>query len=157
MVRRRPTKRGKYEPFRSIGILDSGHCPTQNLLTNPHAMDSILVVEDEPLILELITDALEMYGYRVRAFASADLAWQFIQESGHLPRLLITDLRMPGQMDGLELAKRLRDSDAQVPIVVASGFHPAARELHSLNVHWLIKPFAIEQLHTICRKLAPLP
>lgn len=127
------------------------------ILTNPHAMDSILVVEDEPLILELITDALEMYGYRVRAFGSADFAWQFIQQSGYPPRLLITDLRMPGHIDGLELAKRLRDADAEVPIVVASGFHPAARELHSLNVHWLIKPFEIEQLHTICRKLAPPP
>lgn len=120
-------------------------------------MDSILVVEDELLILELLADALEMYGYRVRAFESADLAWQFIQESGQPPRLLITDLRMPGRIDGLELAKRLRGSYAGVPIVIASGFHPAARELHSLNVHWLIKPFEIEQLHTICRKLAPLP
>lgn len=119
-------------------------------------MDSIVVVEDEPLILELITDVLEEQGYLVYAFESADLAWQMIQESRFSPRLLITDLRMPGQIDGLELAKRLRNFDADVPVVVASGFHPDARELLSLNVHWLIKPFQIEQLNAICRKLAPI-
>lgn len=120
-------------------------------------MDSILVVEDEPMILELITDALEMYGYKVRAFADADTAWGFVQSSGYPPRLLITDLRMPGHMDGLELAKQLRAEQPDVPIIVASGFHPTAKDLHSLNVYWLLKPFDIDQLLAICQKLAPLP
>lgn len=118
-------------------------------------MNSILVVEDEPMILELMTDALSFFGYNVRGFADADGAWGFVQDSAYPPRLLITDLIMPGQMDGLDLVKRLRTSNPDMPIIVASGFHPAVKDLHSLNIFWLLKPFDIDQLHAICQKLAP--
>ncbi|MQQ34693.1 response regulator [Pseudomonas sp. SZ57] len=56
---------------------------------------------------------------------------------------------MPGSIDGLELVQRLHDLLAQVPIVVASGFHAAANTLDYDHVHWLSKPFTLTQLQAI--------
>lgn len=119
-------------------------------------MDSILVVEDEEIILGLITDVLEMYGYKVRSFVDADTAWEFIRAQDYPPRLLITDLRMPGEIDGVELVKRVQEMQPQTPILVASGYHGDSGVLNNPRIYWLPKPFSIDQLHDICQKLAPL-
>ncbi|TDV62611.1 response regulator [Pseudomonas sp. LP_7_YM] len=119
-------------------------------------MDSIIVVEDEQLILELVVDVLEMYGYKVRPFHDADEAWCFIRDCNYPPRLLITDLNMPGKIDGVELIRRVLDVQPQMPVIVASGFHSASEDIADQSVFWLPKPFNIDQLHSICIKLAPL-
>lgn len=116
-------------------------------------MDSILVVEDEELILDLVTEALEMYGYRVTPFKSADAAWSFIESCGYSPVLLITDLQMPGELDGVELVRRVQQAKPLTPVVVASGYHSSAEALANHPVFWLPKPFEIEELHAACRKL----
>ena len=118
-------------------------------------MDSILVVEDEELILGLVTEVLEMYGYTVTRFNSADAAWSFIESCGYPPRLAINDQRMLGRIDGIELVKRLQQAQPQTPVVVASGYHSSAEALMDYKVYWLPKPFEIDQLHANCRKLAP--
>jgi CheY-like chemotaxis protein len=92
-------------------------------------MDSILVVEDEELILHLVTEVLEMYGYMVTPFNSADAAWSFIESCGYPPRLVITDLQMPGEIDGIELVKRLQQTQPHTPVVVASCYHSSTEAL----------------------------
>lgn len=119
-------------------------------------MDSIIVVEDEQQILELMVDILEMYGYKVRAFSNADAAWRYIDaHSGEL-KLLITDLRMPGDIDGVDLVQRVHEKFPKTPVVVASGFHSESDSLYGDRVFWLPKPFTIDELHVTCQQLAPL-
>lgn len=120
-------------------------------------MNSIIVVEDEELILDLMVDVLELYGYRVRPFPEADSAWRFIQSCDYELRLLITDLKMPGSIDGVELVKRVHQVQPKLPVIVASGFHGGSDELSSEGVFWLPKPFNIDQLHAICQQHAPIP
>lgn len=119
-------------------------------------MDFIIVVEDEPLILDMYIEVLEMTGYKVRAFPNADLAWNYISGSGYLPRMLITDLRMPGKIDGAQLVQRVRLISPKTPIVIASGYHDAADLLCDRKNHWLSKPFGIDELQGICKTLAPI-
>ncbi|MCF5669009.1 response regulator [Pseudomonas marginalis] len=118
-------------------------------------MDSILVVEDEQLILDIVAEVLEMEGYRVAAFKNADAAWSFIESCGYPPRLLITDLQMPGLIDGVELVKRVHGTHPTTPVIVASGYHPLSKNLLDQQIFWLSKPYEIEQLCAICRKFAP--
>lgn len=120
-------------------------------------MDSIIVVEDEPIILELVTDVLQEYGYPVRPFECADHAWAFIQRCEYQPRLLITDLQMQGKIDGVELVKRVHLVQPQLPVIIASGFHAASIDVADEYVFWLPKPFNIQQLSNICGRLAPSP
>lgn len=120
-------------------------------------MDSIVVVEDEPQILELLTDILEMYGYRVLPFPNADLAWRYFQDRREAPQLLITDLNMPGQIDGVGLVERVHRKFPTVPIVVASGYHIDSDSLHIDRVFWLTKPFTVDQVSDTCQMLVPQP
>ena len=121
------------------------------------AMETIVVVEDETLVLELLVEILEDFGYHVRAFATADEAWQHIVNRPFPLKLLITDLQMPGEIDGVELVNRVHTRNPETPVIVASGFHGAANSLCDKKVHWLGKPFSMDKLKGICEKLAPPP
>lgn len=85
-------------------------------------MSTIILVEDEQDIMTIMVEVLEMDGHKIKAFCEADSAWNHIQHNGFDADLLITDLRMPGSIDGLQLVHRLHDLLPQIPVVVASGF-----------------------------------
>lgn len=119
-------------------------------------MDSIIVVEDEELILEPMVDILEIYGYKVKAFLNAGSAWDYIDGNSSELKLLITDLRMPGDINGVGLVQRVHEKFPQMPIVVASGYHSESDSLHINQVFWLPKPFTLDELHLTCQQLAPL-
>lgn len=80
----------------------------------------ILVVEDEVLIRMMLSDLLRDAGYETVEAASADEGLQ-IMLTGRRLDLLITDVRMPGEIDGSELATRWKQLDASRPIIMASG------------------------------------
>jgi DNA-binding NtrC family response regulator len=116
-------------------------------------MSSIILVEDEPDILMLMTAVLELDGHQVKAFPEADSAWNHIQQCGFDADLLITDLRMPGTIDGLQLVHNVHDLLPLFPVMVVSGFHASSESLDSDHVCWLQKPFALERLLELCHQL----
>ena len=83
--------------------------------------ETILLVDDEPALRDLTAMALQHYGYRVlQAGDSAEAleVWQW-----HAPRiaLLLTDLVMPGNLNGLELAAKLQTEKPSLKIICISG------------------------------------
>jgi DNA-binding NtrC family response regulator len=118
-------------------------------------MSSIILVEDEPAILMLMTEVLEMDGHQVKAFPEADSAWNHIQQRGFDADLLITDLRMPGTIDGLQLVHNVLGLLPLVPVMVVSGFHASSESLDSDHVCWLQKPFTLDRLLKLCRNMTP--
>ena len=78
----------------------------------------ILVVDDEPLIADYLTRILALRGYSARSFTNPHDALAAIQHG--CPRLLITDLRMPG-LSGVELAIRIRESCSECKILLFPG------------------------------------
>ncbi|MEE8225006.1 MAG: response regulator [candidate division NC10 bacterium] len=80
-------------------------------------MATILIVEDNPLNMELTRDVLEAGGYHVRCAASAAEALESLKET--LPHLILMDVQLPG-LDGLEFTRTLkRDARTRGIIVVA--------------------------------------
>lgn len=75
------------------------------------------VIDDDPAVLESVCFLLEIAGYRVAAYASAGA---FLADDVTHPRCLILDQNMP-QMTGLELAGKLRDTGATIPILLITG------------------------------------
>jgi CheY-like chemotaxis protein len=71
-------------------------------------MSVILTVEDETLIRDYLTGVLEDAGYQVISAANADEAIEILESRSDI-RVLITDVTMPGSMDGLPLAAAVRD------------------------------------------------
>jgi CheY-like chemotaxis protein len=81
---------------------------------------SVLVVEDEVLISNLVADVLSASGFVVHEVTTADEALRYI-DSGADIDVLFTDINLPGDMDGAELAERARELRPEMPIVYASG------------------------------------
>jgi CheY-like chemotaxis protein len=81
---------------------------------------SVLVVEDEVLISNLVADVLSASGFVVHEVTTADEALRFIDSDADID-VLFTDINLPGSMNGAELAERARALRPEMPIVYASG------------------------------------
>jgi two-component system, response regulator PdtaR len=81
---------------------------------------TILVVEDEVLVRLMVAERLRGADFHVVEAANADEALAVLQYTKDVA-LIVTDVRMPGSMDGLELAKTVRTVFPQIRIVLTSG------------------------------------
>jgi CheY-like chemotaxis protein len=81
---------------------------------------SVLLVEDEVMISNLVADCLTESGFRVHEVTTADEALRYIR-SGATVDVLFTDINLPGGMNGAELAECARQLRPEMPIVYASG------------------------------------
>lgn len=90
------------------------------------ARPAVLLVEDEAVIRELLALEFEDAGFEVYDAASADEAISMLD--GLSVGVVVTDLRMPGNIDGTGLIQWVRRHRLNVPVVVTSG-HAAAAEL----------------------------
>ena len=108
--------------------------------------ETILVVEDEYLLLGPMTDLLETLDYEVVPATSGDQAIELI-ESGLNFDLLITDVVMPGSFGGFELARRVRAKRADVPVIYLSGYTGfTASEMGEISAPLLQKPAPANEL-----------
>jgi len=78
----------------------------------------ILLVDDEPYWLEILSDILTRWGFRVKTASSASAALSVLLEEEF--QLVITDFEMPW-MNGLELTRRLKNLAAATPVILMSG------------------------------------
>jgi CheY-like chemotaxis protein len=102
-----------------------------------------LAVDDEPLVLMLISMILTARGWRVIQASNGDVA--LARAGGVELDLLITDYEMPG-MNGRSLAHRLCQNDPDLPVLVVSGRPEASDWAEGARHAFLAKPFAIEAL-----------
>jgi CheY-like chemotaxis protein len=115
----------------------------------------ILIVEDEADVRLSAVSAIEAMGYRALEAADASEALELI-ERHHDVDLLLTDVRMPGDMDGAELAFTVRSRWPSVGIVVISGyFDPKVSRLPP-GAGFLSKPYRIAELKGVIEaQMAP--
>jgi DNA-binding NtrC family response regulator len=86
------------------------------------AARTILVVDDEPDILALASAYLQEAGYRSLSAANADIAFIILKQPAIAFDLLITDIIMPGTLDGVSLAVEARRLLPDLPIIYMTGF-----------------------------------
>jgi two-component system, response regulator PdtaR len=80
----------------------------------------VLVVEDEPLVLADAVAIIEDAGYEVIEAENADDAIEILNSRSDI-RVVFTDIEMPGSMDGLKLARVVREKWPPVELIVTSG------------------------------------
>lgn len=83
----------------------------------------VLVVEDEPLLRLLIADELRERGYDVDEAVDGDAALSML--AGDAYDMMLTDVQMPGSLDGVHLAERVRSDWPRTKIIIFSGNMPA--------------------------------
>ena len=104
---------------------------------------TILVVDDEEVVLKSCERVLKPAGYEVSTSTSAQRALQILGDDGRFD-LVITDIKMPG-MDGIEFMKKLREKNPDISVVLITGYpsQESIKEALALRVvDYLPKPFS---------------
>ncbi|KLK93613.1 hypothetical protein AA309_08120 [Microvirga vignae] len=100
----------------------------------------VLVVEDETLVRMFLTDFLDEAGFKVFEAVSADEAMALLQARPDI-QAVITDIEMPGSMNGLELAKLIQERWPGVGVVLSSGRERPGPDDLSDRVAFVSKPY----------------
>lgn len=106
---------------------------------------TILVVEDDASVQNLITTALKMYGYDTLTAGNGQNA--VMQAASHSPDVIFLDLGLP-DMDGVEVIRKVR-SWSDLPIIVISARSEESDKIEALDAgadDYLTKPFSVEEL-----------
>ena len=111
----------------------------------PPPLVRILVIDDEPIVRLDAREILEDAGYVVTEAASADAAMPLLSEGGTVEAIL-TDIDMPGTLDGLQLARWVDGLMPEVAIVIMSGHQLPRREDLPLKATFVAKPFSTSVL-----------
>lgn len=114
----------------------------------------ILVVEDEPLLREMLADALTLARMQVTTAPDGALAWRAWQQAGGFD-LVISDQRMP-DCTGLELMALIRGSGSEVPFILVSGqgLESVENQLSAdQRVRFVPKPFELPRLLPIMEEM----
>jgi len=115
------------------------------------ASGTVLLVEDNPDVASVGSNLLEQLGYTVRRVGDAETALREVERDGI--DLVFTDIVMPGKIDGLGLAHRVREIRPDLPILLATGYSDAASNVPG-NFPILRKPY---EIHQLSRAIAKLP
>jgi CheY-like chemotaxis protein len=113
-----------------------------------------LLAEDDPLVRSMIVCSLREFGMDVLAVETGDAAWSLIK-GGHVFDLLITDVRMPGQIDGIELAYLCETQIPDAHIIVMSAYTGKKYAGDTPTYNFLAKPFTLHQLASVIHKVSP--
>lgn len=105
----------------------------------------VLIVEDEPIVRFYESELAEGAGFPTLMAANADEALRELEESQAV-RILLTDVSIPGSMDGLELANLVRERWPEVRIVIASGHVDSQQGDGRDEIVYVHKPFTPNEL-----------
>jgi PAS domain S-box-containing protein len=119
-------------------------------VTTADGSGTVLLVEDNPDVASVSSSLLEQLGYTVRRVPDAETALIEIERDGI--DLVFSDIVMPGKMDGLCLAQRLRDIRPNLPILLATGYADVALDVRG-KFPIIRKPYEIHQLSQAIAKL----
>jgi DNA-binding response OmpR family regulator len=116
-------------------------------------MTKVLVVEDDPGILRTVVDNLKFEQYEVVTAMDGETAYGL--QRSQRPDLIVLDLMLP-RMSGLELCRRLRTEDVQIPVLMLTARGEEADRVLGLDLgadDYVTKPFSVPELMARIRAL----
>ena len=130
----------------------------QSGFKNSNSKKLVLVVDDEPDIVNLIKQSLQQNGLKVSPFTDPVMALEDFKVNCKTCSLILSDIRMPG-INGYEFVKKAKEIDEQIKVILMSAFDNNEREFHNLLPDikvdaFLQKPFSIQQLNHIVEKIS---
>lgn len=100
---------------------------------------TVLVIDDDVFLRLEMDDALAGAGFRVLSAANADAAEKLLQEHPEIA-LLVTDVQMPGSMDGVALARSVLNQRPEIKVIIMSGYWRPGHDAPPVHM-MLQKPF----------------
>ncbi|MFN3345055.1 MAG: sigma-54-dependent transcriptional regulator [Chloroherpetonaceae bacterium] len=117
-------------------------------------MYSILVVDDEPLLVEFIKESLELEGYAVETASNGASALEVARQS--FPDIVLLDYHLP-DMNGVEILKKLREQDSSIQVLILTGHNDVKTAFEAMRcgaADYILKPFDLESLKLSIAKVA---
>jgi PAS domain S-box-containing protein len=108
-----------------------------------NALGRVLIVEDDTLVAELAADMLTELGFECTITHSAKEALERLA-GGEKPKLIFSDIVMPGGISGIELARKVRDRFPELPILLTTGYSEQVGAAHGFPI--LQKPYEMDKL-----------
>ena len=137
------SKLGKGAVFTLYLPASRGTNASQSQINGGNALGRVLIVEDDTLIAELAAGMLGELGFECTIAHSAREALERLA-SGERPKLVFSDIIMPGGLSGLELARKVRDRFPELPILLTTGYSEQVSGSHGFPV--LQKPYEMNGL-----------
>lgn len=119
---------------------------------DPLTRPRILVVDDDPAVLELLGKSLQLSDYEVELCGDGPTALEQLSSTDY--DLMIVDLKMPG-MDGLSVIREARRRSLELPVIIVTGFSTEANAIEAINLGvagYLTKPFRIPRLLNVAAR-----
>ena len=117
---------------------------------------SVLLVEDDPTLMKVVSEALSDEGLDIVKAIDGETAVEHFVLHPERFALLFTNVQLPGDMQGGDVAKFVRTRRPNIPVIIASG-EPRVMEA-SWKAEWgyflLEKPYRLHELSTLARQLA---
>ena len=114
------------------------------------ALGRVLIVEDDTFVAELAAGMLSELGFECTVAHSAKEALDRLA-GGEKPKLVFSDIIMPGGISGIELARKVRDRFPELPVLLTTGYSEQAGGTHGFPV--LQKPYEMEALANALGKI----
>lgn len=114
----------------------------------------VLVVEDELFTRMQAVAVIEEAGYNVVEAGSADEAIAVLERRKDIC-IVVTDIEMPGSMDGVKLARAIRDRWPPIELIITSGRHRVGASELPTRAQFMPKPYTSDVLVTAIRRLNP--
>lgn len=115
-----------------------------------------VVAEDELLLQALVREVLKQEGFHVETFGTADAALQFLELHWQQVNVVVSNVRMPGVIDGVQLARIVSERWPGVPFVLMSGYAGLRNDIPS-GIPFLHKPWTLDQLTEAVWNVVPHP
>jgi diguanylate cyclase (GGDEF)-like protein len=112
----------------------------------------ILVVDDDPMVREVVVESIRAAGYDVEECGDGQNALEKNEARSY--DLILTDMRLPG-MDGLTLIKKLKSSNSDTDVLVMTGYGSVENAVECMKagaLDYLIKPFTVDQIQVAVTK-----
>jgi DNA-binding response OmpR family regulator len=123
-------------------------------------MGTVLVVDDEPIVRDVVVRYLEQEGYRTLQAADGETARSMLEQE--TPSLVVLDLMLPGT-DGLALCRWIRDR-SELPVIMVTALGEESDRLTGLEIgadDYLTKPFSprelVARVKAVLRRAPPIP
>ena len=123
------------------------------MIASPRAapgFSDVLVVEDDPAVLQFMADVLAADGLEVACARDAVAALALL-EQGLTPAVLVTDIHLAGSLSGLQLARAVAEAWPQIRLLIVSGESRPSQDLYPERAMFFTKPFAPGALVAIIR------
>jgi DNA-binding NtrC family response regulator len=109
-------------------------------------MKSILIVDDEPTVRQVLAEMLSESEFVILEAETASQALSILRTAGPKITVVVTDVKMPGILDGLDLAKFTEKSWPWIKVIVMTGFVESVPQGLPPNVRFLPKPWKVDEM-----------